>query len=57
MTKNEKTIYKSGRKNENGYPKFQLTKKQKKLSVYIIVVLIVGVIVYTLDFTGVASIS
>ena len=29
MTKNEKAIYKSGRKNENGYPRFQLTKKQK----------------------------
>ena len=57
MTKNEKTIYKSGRKNENGYPRFQLTKKQKKLLAYAVVITIIGVIVYILDFTGVSSIS
>lgn len=57
MTKNEKAIYKSGRKNENGYPRFQLTKKQKKLLAYAVVITIIGVIVYILDFTGVSSIS
>ena len=57
MTKNEKVIYKSGRKNENGYPRFQLTKKQKKLLAYAVVITIIGVIVYILDFTGVSSIS
>lgn len=57
MTKNEKAIYKSGRKNENGYPRFQLTKKQKKLLAYAVVITIFGVIVYILDFTGVSSIS
>lgn len=57
MTKNEKAIYKSGRKNENGYPRFQLTKKQKKLLAYAVVITIIGVIVYILDFTRVSSIS
>ena len=57
MTKNEKTIYKSGRKNENSYPKIQLTKKQKKFVVYAVIITIIGVIVYILDFTGVSSIS
>ena len=57
MTKNEKAIYKSGRKNENGYPRFQLNKKQKKLLAYAVVITIIGVIVYILDFTGVSSIS
>ena len=57
MTKNEKTIYKSGRKNENGYPRFHLTKKQKKFVAYTIVIVIIGIIVYTLDFLGIASIS
>ena len=57
MTKNEKAIYKSGIKNENGYPRFQLTKKQKKLLAYAVVITIIGVIVYILDFTGVSSIS
>ena len=57
MTKNEKAIYKSGRKNENGYPRFQLTKKQKKLLAYAVFITIIGVIVYILDFTGVSSIS
>lgn len=57
MTKNEKAIYKSGRKNENGYPRFQFTKKQKKFVVYTIFIVIFGIIVYVLDFSGVASIS
>ena len=57
MTKNEKAIYKSGRKNENGYPRFQFTKKQKKFVAYTIVIAIIGIIVYTLAFSGVASIS
>lgn len=57
MTKNEKTIYKSGRKNENSYPKIQLTKKQKKFVVYAVIITIIGVIVYILDFAGVTSIS
>ena len=57
MTKNEKTIYKSGRKNKNSYPKIQLTKKQKKFVVYAVIITIIGVIVYILDFTGVSSIS
>ena len=57
MTKNEKAIYKSGRKNENGYPRFQFTKKQKKFVVYTIFIVIFGIIVYTLDFSGVTSIS
>lgn len=57
MTKNEKAIYKSGRRNENGYPRFQLTKKQKKIFRYTILIIVVGVIVYALDFSGVSSIS
>ncbi len=56
MTKNEKTIYKSGRKNENAYPKFQLTKKQKKLLVYTVVITVVAILVYILDFSGVTSV-
>lgn len=57
MTKNEKAIYKSGRRNENGYPKFRLTKKQKKLLAYIVLITIVGIIVCFLDITGISSIS
>ena len=57
MTKNEKTIYKSGRKNENGYPKIQLTKKQKKFVRYTILITIIALVVYIFDFSGVASIS
>ncbi|MBE6803928.1 MAG: MBL fold metallo-hydrolase [Ruminococcaceae bacterium] len=57
MTKNEKAIYKSGRKNENGYPRFQFTKKQKKLVAYTIFIVIFGIIVYALDFSGVTAIS
>ncbi len=57
MTKSEKTIYKIGRKNENGYPKFQLTKKQKKLLAYTVVITIIGIIIYILDFSGVSSVS
>ena len=57
MTKNEKAIYKSGRKNENGYPRFQFTKKQKKFVAYTILIVIFGIIVYALDFLGIASIS
>ena len=57
MTKNEKAIYKNGRKNENGYPRFQFTKKQKKFVAYTILIVIFGIIVYALNFSGVASIS
>ena len=57
MTKNEKIIYKSGRKNENAYPKFQFTKKQKKIFAFTAVITIIGIIVYVLDFSGVSSIS
>ena len=46
MTKNEKIIYKSGRKNENAYPKFQFTKKQKKIFAFTAVITIIGIIVY-----------
>ena len=57
MTRNEKAIYKSGRKNENGYPRFQPTKKQKKLLIYTVLIVVVGLIVYFLDFTGLSSVS
>lgn len=56
MTKKEKAIYKSERRNESGYPKFQLTKKQKNFFSYVVLVVIVGIIVYTLDFSGILSI-
>ncbi|MBR5321627.1 MAG: MBL fold metallo-hydrolase [Clostridia bacterium] len=57
MTNKEKIIYKSGRKNDNGYPKFQFTKKQKKFVRYFALISIVAFVVYILDFSGIASVS
>ena len=57
MTNKEKIIYKSGRKNDNGYPKFQFTKKQKKFVRYFALISIVALVVYALDFSGIASVS
>ena len=57
MTNKEKIIYKSGRKNDNGYPKFQFTKKQKKFVRYFALISIVALVVYVLDFSGIASVS
>lgn len=57
MTNKEKLIYKSGRKNDNGYPKFQFTKKQKKFLRYFALISIVALVVYALDFSGIASVS
>lgn len=57
MTKNEKALYKSGRKNKNGYPRFHLTKKQNIFLTYTVLITIVGIIVFILDFSGASSIS
>lgn len=57
MTKNEKTIYKSGRKNENAYHFSKFTKKQKKLFIYVIFFLSFSIFVFILDSTNIVSIS
>lgn len=57
MTKKEKAIYKSGRKNENAYRFSKLKKNQKKTLAYIIVVSIAISIFFVLDKTNISSIS
>lgn len=57
MTKNEKAIYKSGRKNENAYRFDKLTRKQRKAILIFIIATILSSILIILDITGIASIS
>lgn len=57
MTKKEKALYKSGRKNKNGYHFSVLTKKQKKLIVYILVILIFAISVFILEKADVVSLN
>ena len=57
MTKRERAIYKSGRKNKNAYHFSRLKKKQKKILAYVIIVLIVVSVFFVLDSTEIASIS
>lgn len=57
MTKKEKAIYKSGRKNENAYHFSRLRKNQKKLLAYIIVISIIISVFFVLDKSDIAPIS
>ncbi len=55
MTKKEKLIYKSGRKNENAYRFDKLTKKQQKAFIILIFASILACILFILNSTHIAS--
>ncbi len=57
MIKKEKTLYKSGRKNKNGYHFSIFTKNQKKFIVYVLAFLIFAISVFILDKTEVISLN
>lgn len=57
MTKNERKIYKSGRKNKNAYHFGKLRKSQRKILAIIIVILIISSVFFVLDTTGITPIS
>ena len=57
MIKNEKTIYKSGRKNETGYHFSIFTKKQRNLITYVLAFLVFACSVFVLDVTNSISIN
>lgn len=57
MTKNEKAIYKSGRKNKTAYHFNIFTKKQRKLIAYILAFLIFAISVFVLEITDTISLN
>ncbi len=57
MTKSEKAIYKSGRKNKTAYHFNIFTKKQRKLIAYILAFLIFAISVFLLEITDTISLN
>lgn len=57
MTRKEKQIYKSGRKNENAYHFSRLKKNQKKFLAVVVIILFLILSLFILDKTGVASVN